>query len=213
MSTATPEIKTSRKVTAFFREVDELSRQVGEVRQFTRRMPHTKRQANSYARKLQKLESRIHQLRTEIVPDEPGVAPPPVVRRSADAPAGQPAADAIRTRLVQMIQAGQLLASTDFLSRLGLTKQALSKAVGANRMFYIDFRGDRHFPAFYVDPMYSRAQLETVTKLLGDLPGGAKLQFFMTRKGSLAGLTPLEAIAQGKLAKVKDVAAAFADQR
>lgn len=61
--------------------------------------------------------------------------------------------------------------------------------------------------------MYQRAQLEAVTKVLGDLPGGAKLQFFLTRKGSLGGATPLEALAQGKLQKVKDVAAAFADVR
>ena len=47
---------------------------------------------------------------------------------------------------------------------------------------------------------------------LGDLPGGAKLQFFLTRKGSLGGETPLQALAAGRVAKVKDIAAAFAEE-
>ena len=50
-----------------------------------------------------------------------------------------------------------------------------------------------------------------VTKLLGDLPGSSKLQFFLTLKGSLGGDTPLQAMAAGRVAKVKDVAADFAD--
>ena len=47
--------------------------------------------------------------------------------------------------------------------------------------------------------------------MLGDLPGGSKLQFFVTRKGSLGGKTPLEALATGGLAKVKDVTSAFVE--
>ena len=89
----------------------------------------------------------------------------------------------------------------------------MSKALGSHRVFYIDYKGERYFPAFYTDPTYQRVQLKAVTRTLGDLPGGAKLQFFLTRKGSLGGATPLEALAQGKLQQVKDVATAFADVR
>jgi hypothetical protein len=99
----------------------------------------------------------------------------------------------------------------NFASQLDWTRQALSKALKSNRVFFVDFKGDRYFPAFYADPTYRRSQLEAVTKVLGDLPGGAKLQFFLSRKGSLGGATPLEALAEGKLRKVKDIAAAFAD--
>jgi hypothetical protein len=96
---------------------------------------------------------------------------------------------------------------------LGWTPQALSKAISSNQVFCVDFQGNRYFPAFYADPTYQRSQLEAVAKVLGDLPGGVKLQFFLNPKGSLGGVTPLQALAEGKLQKVKDIAAAFADVR
>jgi hypothetical protein len=40
-----------------------------------------------------------------------------------------------------------------------------------------------YFPAFYADKRYDRRHLEAITKLLGDLPDGAKLQFFLNPKG------------------------------
>jgi hypothetical protein len=71
-----------------------------------------------------------------------------------------------------------------------------------------DFQGERYFPAFYADPAYQRSQLEAVTKVLRELPGGAKLQFFLSRRGSLGGATAQQALAKGKLQNVNDVAAA-----
>lgn len=127
--------------------------------------------------------------------------------------ASAPEPATVRAKLTEMVGARELLGTADFLEELGLSRQALSKALAGNRMFYVEFRGERYFPAFYVDPMYRRTQLEAVTKELGDLPGGAKLQFFLNRRGSLGGITPLEALAAGKLEKVKGIAAAFADQR
>lgn len=50
-----------------------------------------------------------------------------------------------------------------------------------------------------------------VSRLFGDLPGVSTLQFFLTRKGSLGGEAPLRALAVGRVAKVKGVAAAFAE--
>lgn len=119
----------------------------------------------------------------------------------------------VRSRLNEMIGRAELLPTAQFLESLGLSKQALSKAVVANRMFYVDYRGERYFPAFYVNPTYRRSQLEEVTQELGNLSGASKLQFFINRRGSLAGATPLEALSGGQLEKVKDAAAAFAEQR
>ena len=112
--------------------------------------------------------------------------------------------------LNQEIRSGSLLDSGSFASRLHWTPQALSKALAARRVFYVEVGGIRYFPAFYADPLYERKQLEAVTKLLGDLPGGAKLQFFSTPKGSLGRLTPLQALAKGQLVKVKVAAEGFA---
>jgi len=68
-----------------------------------------------------------------------------------------------------------------------------------------------YFPAFFADLAYERKQLGAVTKTLGDLPGGAKMQFFLSRKGSLSGKSPLEALAAGQFEKVMHGAAAYAE--
>jgi hypothetical protein len=111
-----------------------------------------------------------------------------------------------------MVSKGQLVDPVQFQERMGWkSRQAVWKAATDNRVFYLEHQAERYFPAFYADPAYQRTHLEAVTKILGDLPGGSKLQFFLTRKGSLEGKTPLEALAAGGFAKVKSVAAAFAD--
>jgi hypothetical protein len=111
-----------------------------------------------------------------------------------------------------LINKGQLLTPVEFQNLMGwASRQAVWKAAEGNRVFYLTYKAERYFPAFYGDPSYDRKHLEAVTKVLGDLPGGSKLQFFLTRKGSLGGDTPLQALAAGRVAKVKDVAAAFAE--
>lgn len=111
-----------------------------------------------------------------------------------------------------MIKNGHLVAPVEFQSLMGWsTRQAVWKAAESQRVFYLDCKAERYFPAFYGDPAYDRKHLEGGTKVLGDLPGGSKLQFFLTHKGSLGGATPLQALASGRFAKVKDVAAAFAE--
>ncbi|MEG0193424.1 MAG: hypothetical protein RR928_08390 [Comamonas sp.] len=112
-----------------------------------------------------------------------------------------------------MVRKGQLVTPVEFQELMGwTTRQAVSKAAQSHRIFSLMHRAERYFPAFYADPAYDRRHLESVSKVLGDLPGGSKLQFFLTRKGSLGGETPLQALAAGRVAKVKDVAAAFAQQ-
>ena len=111
-----------------------------------------------------------------------------------------------------MIDKGQLLTPVEFQKLMGwATRQAVWKAAESNRVFYLTHKAERYFPAFYGDSSYDRKHLEAVTKVLGDLPGGSKLQFFLARKGSLGGDTPLQALAAGRVAKVKDIAAAFAE--
>ncbi len=111
-----------------------------------------------------------------------------------------------------MIHRGQLVPPAEFQQLMGwATRQAVWKAVENHRVFYLAHKAERYFPTFYSDTAHDRRRLGAVTKLLGDLPGGSKLQFFLTRKGSLGGETPLQALAAGRFAKVRDVAAAFAE--
>jgi hypothetical protein len=111
-----------------------------------------------------------------------------------------------------MVEKGQLVTPVEFQELMGwATRQAVWKAAESQRVFYLDYKAERYFPTFYAAPAYDRKHLEAITKVLGDLPGGSKLQFFLTRKGSLGGDTPLQALAAGRFAKVKDIAAAFAE--
>ena len=105
---------------------------------------------------------------------------------------------------------GQLITPAAFAEGLQFSRQALSKALKARRVFYVDVQGRRHFPAFFLDPRYERRQLEDVCRALGELPGASKLQFFLTRKASLQGATPLEALVNGQFTRVRVAAVGFA---
>lgn len=111
--------------------------------------------------------------------------------------------------LQALIAKRELLDPAAFAESLGWTRQALSKALAANRVFFVEHGRTRYYPAFYADSRYERRQLEAVTKLLGHLPGGAKLQFFLNPRGSLSKATPLQALARGQLAAVKRAAEGF----
>lgn len=112
-----------------------------------------------------------------------------------------------------LIATGQLIGVDAFVGRLGCTRQALDDEIAARRIFFVEHDGSRYFPAFYAETeRYDRRRIEKVSEAMGNLSGGAKLLFFLTRRGSLAGATPLDALAAGMFAKVLDVAEAFADR-
>ena len=105
-----------------------------------------------------------------------------------------------------------LISLSKFCEKAVLSGEAMSKAVRANRIFSVEVDGQVCFPDFYLDTRYDRRQLALVSKMLGALPGGSKLQFFTTPKGSLGGQTPLEALADRKFAAVHRAAQGFAER-
>lgn len=110
----------------------------------------------------------------------------------------------------RMIERRELVPTAEFQALMGWqSRQAVWKATRSHRVFFLLYGEGRYFPTFYGDDAHDPKHLQAVTKILGHLPGGAKLQFFLTRKGSLGGLTPLQALAAGHLAKVMDIAADF----
>ena len=104
---------------------------------------------------------------------------------------------------------GVLMGRGAFQDERTITRQALSKAQQERRLFHVEVDGEKYFPAFFLDSRYDRAKLETVSKALGDLPSATKLHFFLHKRGSLAGATPLEAIASGNYQKVLNAAEAL----
>ena len=106
-----------------------------------------------------------------------------------------------------------LLSGPELRARLEVTPQALSAALKARRLFALrGASGEYVYPAFFADPRHDRHTLEKVSKILGDLPGAAKWDFFTVPRLSLGGKSPLEALAKGKLDAVMAAARAYADE-
>ncbi|MFZ4875193.1 hypothetical protein ACL9RI_08915 [Janthinobacterium sp. Mn2066] len=116
-----------------------------------------------------------------------------------------------RRQRVQDVVSEKLLPGAELCIRLGVTPQALSAALKARRLFALRGpSGDYVYPAFFADPRQDRHTLEKISKILGDLPGAAKWDFFSSPRISLGGKSPLEALAKGKLDAVLAAAHAYA---
>lgn len=118
-------------------------------------------------------------------------------------------AQAARNRLAaarKVVPAGEIIAQLD------ISRQALSKAVQAHRLFAVEAGGERLYPAFFADADLDRRQLERVAKELGELPGWQKWEFFTTPKASLGGLTPVEALKRGRYTETRRAAIGFLER-
>jgi hypothetical protein len=105
-----------------------------------------------------------------------------------------------------------LVTPARFCEETGMSLGALEQRLRARRVFAVEQHGQVYFPAFYLHKRYDRRQLESVCRVLGDLPGGSKLQFFINPRGSLGGRTPLEALVDGQLALVRRAAQGFLER-
>lgn len=114
--------------------------------------------------------------------------------------------------LLNFVGHASLMPTTKFCEEAGLSSQALGKLLLAKRIFAVELHGQVCLPDFYLDKRYDRRQLELICKVLGDLPGGSKLQFFTNPRGSLGGRTPLDALADGNVALVRRAAQAFVER-
>ncbi|MET1475428.1 MULTISPECIES: hypothetical protein [Burkholderia] len=111
-----------------------------------------------------------------------------------------------------LVADGKLLPAAQTWAGLGMTRQALSKAVASGRIFTVDVGAAQYYPAFYLAGDIDRKTLGRVTQCLGDLPGWSKWQFFTTPKASLGNVTPLVALSRGKVDEVERAATAFAER-
>ncbi|MDN7600373.1 hypothetical protein [Burkholderia gladioli] len=119
--------------------------------------------------------------------------------------------DVLRRREA-LVREQHLMKPATFLERLGVTKQALSKAVKSGRIFGVSVGPTTYYPAFYLSLEVDRKRLQKVTQELGSLPGWSKWQFFTQPKGSLGRRTPLEALEAGMVTDVMAAAKGFAER-
>lgn len=107
-------------------------------------------------------------------------------------------------------QPHDLIKEAQFADQVGWSARRIDRALASNSIFSVDIEGVRYFPRFLADSSNSRRHISAVCRLLGDLSGPSKLQFFSTPKASLGGATPLEALLQRRFAAVKAAAEGFA---
>lgn len=111
--------------------------------------------------------------------------------------------------LSDRIEKKEMISSAELQDRLKIRRQSISDAVASRRMFAIvGPGGNNYYPAFYADPSLDRRSIEQVSKILGDLPGAVKYQFFTAESFALAA-TPLEALRKGRLPEVLIAAERF----
>lgn len=112
-----------------------------------------------------------------------------------------------------LVDSGELLPVANVWRGLDMTRQALDKAVASGRIFTVDVGAAQYYPAFYLASDLDHKTLAKVTRLLGNLRGWSKWQFFTTPKAPLGKITPLKALSHGKVEQVAKAAAAFAERR
>lgn len=115
-----------------------------------------------------------------------------------------------QARLKQCLAKGELLLEDSLIQRLGWNHQQLEVAIASHRIFFLECGSTKCFPEFFSAASYQRRQVQLISEALGSVGSGAKWQFFSTPKGSLGGLTPLQALSLGKFRAVERTARAFA---
>ena len=149
-STARPQpsvrSNTTRPVDEFVSSVEALVRSVPQVEKLPRKRLLEQLSASSnpaaethaLLRHLGTLTRKFEQIRLTLQDKE--------VQRLADDAAHKAAA-----HHEAMVHEGALLEPGEFTSRLDWTRQALSKALTSQRVFFVEVHGSRYFPAFFTD--------------------------------------------------------------
>jgi hypothetical protein len=106
----------------------------------------------------------------------------------------------------------RLINEAEFLASTNRSASSIAKALTTGALFFVVRDGERLYPNFFSDPSLERRQLVEVSKLLMGLDGFTRWQFFVTGKGSLGGLTPLEGLRRRKFQRVRDTARGFAER-
>jgi len=123
-------------------------------------------------------------------------------------------AEAVERISAVPVDAGpRLLSESEFRLRAFETVGGRAEAEVNNALFVVvRDDGSRLFPSFLLDRVLKRRQLVALVKRLEGVDDLAKWLFFVSPKASLCGLTPLEALRQGKYRQVKVAAEGFAQR-
>lgn len=117
---------------------------------------------------------------------------------------------AAEAAMLSRIERAELITKDELIRRLGGNRRWVNSAILAGRIFSLQApSGNDYFPAFFADNSYKRRDLGRVAKVLASLPGPSRYYFFVSKSFTL-GMTPLEALAEGRVKSVVVCAFGFA---
>ncbi|HEY0491504.1 MAG TPA: hypothetical protein VGD30_18490 [Telluria sp.] len=114
--------------------------------------------------------------------------------------------------LLSRIERGEVITRDELITRLGVNRRWVAAALRSGRLFALQApSGVDYFAAFFADASYDRRSLGRVVQVLSGLPAASIYHFFVS-KSVMLGMTPLEALAEGRVNAVLGCAAGFAER-
>ena len=114
--------------------------------------------------------------------------------------------------LLSRIERGEVISRNELVTRLGGNRRWVREALTAGRLFALHApSGGDYFAAFFADATYDRRSIGRVARVLAGLPGPSIYHFFVS-KSVFLGMTPLEALAEGRVNAVLAAARGFAER-
>lgn len=115
-------------------------------------------------------------------------------------------------KLLSRIERGEVVTRDELVARLGGNRRWVKDSLRSGRLFSIRApSGVEYFAEFFVNALYDRRSLGRVVRVLAGLPGPSIYHFFVS-KSVMLGMTPLEALAEGRIAFVLDAAHGFTER-
>lgn len=112
--------------------------------------------------------------------------------------------------LARRIANKELLSAVELQDFLGIAQAEIDDAVESGRLFaFIAPDGVKYYPAFFAVRAADRAGLEAVVQEMKGLPPDSQYWFLTSRRTNL-GVTPLEALKDGRFDDVLRAASGFA---
>ena len=102
----------------------------------------------------------------------------------------------------EYVRRGELLPIGILATQMGTTVASLEESVKACRLFSVPVADKFYLPSFFCEPGVARADLELIIPWLKPYAPWTKFVFFTSRKISLAGSTPVQALRRGDFPSV-----------
>ena len=109
----------------------------------------------------------------------------------------------------EYVRRGELLPIGILADFMGTTVESLAESVAARRLFSVPVGDKSYLPSFYCEPGVAREYLELIIPWLKPYAPWTKFVFFTSRKISLGGSTPVQALRRGDFPSVLRVVRCF----